>query len=494
MSEALIPILILLSSFIPGIGIFLLSEHAGRARIVLNIAGAVVKVGLAGFVVWRAAAGAPPLEASLTFSPGFDMVLRLDALSTLFVALSSVLWLATTVYAIGYIEGDRRSRRFFGFFSLCITATMGIAMAGNLLTFFMAYEALTIFTWPLIVHDGTPKALRAGAVYLAFLLGASTALLAGAGWLHALVGGDVSFAAQGADVAALAAEHPVALAVIFGLLIGGVASKAAVVPLHAWLPTAMAAPTPVSALLHAVAVVKAGAFGIVRIIHDVYGVTAHEMGLTSVVAGLAAFTILYASMQALRQDHLKRLLAYSTISQLSYIVLGVALGGPLAFVGGLVHMVNHGVMKITLFFCAGGLAETAHIHHISEMNGIGRRMPWTMAAFTVAALGMIGLPPLAGFVTKWYLGLGALELGASWVVVVLIASALLNAAYYLPILHAAWLRPLPEDAAGGRREAKALLLLPPLFTAFLVLVFGLVPWDAGPLVLIESIVTRERFP
>ncbi|WP_404379119.1 complex I subunit 5 family protein [Caenispirillum salinarum] len=494
MSEALVPILILLSSFVPGIGIFLLPENRGGTRIALNLTGAIIKVGLAGYVVWRAIEGQPPLEVSVGFAPGFDIMLRLDALATLFVALSSVLWLATTVYAIGYIEGDRESRRFFGFFSLCITATMGIAMAGNLLTFFMAYEALTIFTWPLIVHDGTPKALRSGAVYLAFLLGASTAFLGGAAWLHALVGGDVSFAAQGRDVAALAADHPVALSVIFGLLIVGVASKAAIVPLHAWLPAAMVAPTPVSALLHAVAVVKAGAFGVIRIIHDVYGVTAHEMGLTQVVAGVAAFTIIFASLRALQQDHLKRLLAYSTISQLSYIVLGVSLGGPLALVGGLVHMINHGVMKITLFFCAGGLAETAHIHKVSEMNGIGRRMPWTMAAFTVAALGMIGLPPLAGFVTKWYLGLGALNLGLEWVVAVLIASALLNAAYYLPILHAAWLRPLPAGTPGGRNEAKALLLLPPLFTALLVLLAGLVPWEGGPLALIESIVARERFP
>jgi multicomponent Na+:H+ antiporter subunit D len=231
-------------------------------------------------------------------------------------------------------------------------------------------------------------------------------------------------------------------------------------------------------LLHAVAVVKAGAFGIVRVVYDVFGVeTAAAMGLTAPLAVLAAFTILYASLRAIFQDDLKRRLAFSTISQVSYIILGVAIAGPIATIGGVVHLVHQGLMKITLFFCAGNLAETLEIHKISQMNGVGRRMPWTMAAFTIGAFGMIGAPPIAGFISKWYLGLGALQAGQQWVIPVLIGSSLLNAIYFLPILHRAWFRDppasWPADRRFGRKETAWALLLPPLVTAAFALGVGL---------------------
>jgi len=474
--------------------IFLLPARWMVVRSVVNLTGAVLKVSLAAYALWLSESGGAPLAAVLTLAPRFDLVLRLDALGLLFLALSSVLWLVTTLYAIGYVEGARESRRFFGFFSLCITATAGIAMAGNLLTFFVFYELLTIVTSPLVVHYGDAKALRAGAVYLTYSLGASTLMLGGMAWLYALNGGPIGFAAEGDALAALAAEHRTAITVIFALLVAGMASKAAMVPLHAWLPLAMVAPAPASALRHAVAVVKAGAFGIVRVLHDLYGPLAHDLGVAPVVAAVAGVTILYGSLQALRQDDLKKRLAFSTVGQISYIVLGAAVGGPIALLGALAHLVNQGVMKITLFFCAGGIAETLHLHKISELDGIGRRMPLTMGAFTVAALGMIGLPPMAGFVTKWYLGTGALEAGQAWVVGVLVASALLNAAYFLPILHAAWLKPLPAAAPRERHEAPPLLLVPPLVTATLTVLFGLVPWDAGPLVIVRTIIERQEFP
>jgi multicomponent Na+:H+ antiporter subunit D len=231
-------------------------------------------------------------------------------------------------------------------------------------------------------------------------------------------------------------------------------------------------------LLHAVAVVKAGAFGIVRVVDDVYGVEiAANLGVTGPLAALAAVTIIYGSLRALFQDDLKRRLAFSTVSQISYIVLGIAIVGPVATIGGLVHLVHQGMMKITLFFCAGNLAETLGIHKISAMNGVGRRMPWTMAAFTIGALGMIGVPPLAGFVSKWYLGLGALDAGQSWVIVVLATSSLLNAGYFLPILYAAWFK-APSDAWPaerfyGRSETAWALLAPPVVTALLTLAVGL---------------------
>ena len=240
----------------------------------------------------------------------------------------------------------------------------------------------------------------------------------------------------------------------------------------------MVAPAPVSALLHAVAVVKAGAFGIVRVIYEVYGIEfAADLGLLMPLAVVASITIIYGSLRALSQDDLKKRLAFSTVSQVSYIVLGATLFGPVGTIGGLVHLVHQGIMKITLFFCAGNLAETLHIHRVSEMNGVGRRMPWTMAAFTIGAFGMIGLPPMAGFISKWYLGLGALDADMDWVLLVLVTSTLLNAAYFLPIVHAAWFKPpqgpWQEERSGDRFETSRWLLLPPLVTAALTLAVGL---------------------
>jgi multicomponent Na+:H+ antiporter subunit D len=382
----------------------------------------------------------------------------------------------TTLYAVGYLEGSPNRRRFFGFFSLCVSSTMGVAMAGNLLTFFLFYEMLTLSTYPLVAHRGTPEARQAGAVYLRYTLTSGVVLLLAIGWLNALAGPQ-DFTERG-TLAPFAANHRYELIVIFLLLILGFGVKAALVPLHGWLPLAMVAPAPVSALLHAVAVVKAGAFGIVRVVYDVYGVNvAHALGVTHVLAILAAVTIIWGSLRSLQQDDLKRRLAYSTVSQVSYIALGVAIAGPVATIGGIVHLVHQGLMKITLFFCAGNLAETLGIHKISEMDGVGRRMPWTLAAFTVGAFGMIGIPPVAGFISKWYLGAGALQAGQHWVIAVLIASTLLNAAYFLPILYRAWFRPAPAEwpveAVGGRWETRWSLLLPPLFTALLALLAGL---------------------
>jgi multicomponent Na+:H+ antiporter subunit D len=266
---------------------------------------------------------------------------------------------------------------------------------------------------------------------------------------------------------------------IFALLLLGLGVKAAIVPLHGWLPQSMVAPAPVSALLHAVAVVKAGAFGIVRVVYDVYGVEfAAELGLLTVLAALASITIVYGSLQALKQDGLKKRLAYSTVSQVSYIALGASILGPVATVGGLVHLVHQGIMKITLFFCAGNYAETLGIYNISRMNGVGRRMPLTTLAFTVGALGMIGFPPIAGFVSKWYIGLGAVDAGQPWVLLILAASTLLNAAYFLPILYRAWFLPAPAEwpkdpYLGKRFETIGALLWPPVVTALLCVVAGL---------------------
>lgn len=470
-----LPLLVLGTSLATGIVIFFLAETRHRLRSTLNLAGAGVKVLLVMLMLWGVYRD-QQYQARYELLPGVDFVLRADALGLLFLTLSAGLWLLTTVYAIGYLEGSPHRSRFFGFFSLCITATTGIALAGNLLTFFIFYELLTLSTYPLVVHRGTERSLRAGNVYLVYTLTGGAVLLVGVAWLQSLLG-SVEFTTGGA-LSGLPGEQRGALTAIFVLLIAGLGVKAALVPLHGWLPVAMVAPAPVSALLHAVAVVKAGAFGIMRVVYDVYGIEfAADLGLLLPLAIVAAVTIVYGSLRAIGQDDLKKRLAFSTVSQVSYIVLGVALFGPVGTVGGLVHLVHQGIMKITLFFCAGNLAETLGIHRVSEMNGVGRRLPWTMAAFTVAAFGMIGVPPMAGFVSKWYLGLGALEAHMPWVLGVLVASSLLNAAYFLPILHATWFKPQqgpwPAETPRARFETDWRLLLPPLVTALLTVATGL---------------------
>jgi multicomponent Na+:H+ antiporter subunit D len=491
-SGAWLPLAVVLSSALPGLAIFFLGEARHGARTTLNLVGAAGKVVLLGLALRSAWLG-EELETRLAFLPGADFVLRADAPALLFGTLSGVLWLLTTVYAIAYLEGSPHRSRFFGFFSLCVSASMGVALAGNLVTFLVFYELLTLTTWPLVVHRGTPTALAGGRVYLAYTLGGSALLLAGVAWLHA-VAGPVEFVARGA-LAAMEG-HDAALRAIFLLMAAGLGVKAALVPLHGWLPRAMVAPAPVSALLHAVAVVKAGAFGMVRLVYDVFGLERGQaLGVLLPLAVVAAVTIVWGSFRALFQDDLKKRLAYSTVSQVSYIILGTAILGPLSTVGGLVHLVHQGLMKITLFFCAGNLAETLGVHAVSEMKGAGKRMPLTMAAFTVGALGMMGLPPLAGFVSKWYLGVGALEAGQGWVVAVLAASTLLNAGYFLPILRAAWFEPPPAEwphEAHFRHETSLGLLVPPLVAALLVILAGLFAGsDWSPLAWAKLIVSRE---
>lgn len=497
MSGGWLPLLVVLTSALAGLVIFLLREEQHRLRVGVNLAAALLKVVLVGLLL-NGVLNGEQYSLHLPFSEEAELLLRADPLALLFLGLSALLWLVTTIYAIGYLEGAPHRSRFFGFFSLCVSATAGVALAGNLLTFLFFFELLTLTTWPLVVHRGTDKALRAGTTYLAYTLGGGTLLLLGTVWLQSLLG-PVVFAPGGvADPNGALSD--VSWQAIAALLLLGVGVKAALVPLHGWLPQAMVAPAPVSALLHAVAVVKAGAFGIVRILYDVLGIErAVALGIAPMLASLAALTIIWGSLRALGQDDLKKRLAFSTVSQVSYIALGAAMAGPVALIGGLVHLVHQGLMKITLFFCAGNLAETLGVHKVSEMDGVGRRMPLTMLAFTLGALGMIGLPPLAGFVSKWYLGLGALEAGHGGWIAVLALSTVLNAAYFLPLLHRAWLRPPSMEAQrpsrfAGRHETSLSLLLPTLFVALTALLTGLFASAANsPLDWAELIVRREYF-
>jgi multicomponent Na+:H+ antiporter subunit D len=479
-----LPLLIPFTSVLTAVLIFPMREEQVVLRSVLNMGGATVKLIFVGIMIWGYFEG-KTYEASLRFVPGIDLLLRADPISLLFVSLSAVLWLVTTIYAIGYLEESPHRSRFFGFFSLCVTATMGIALAGNLPTFFIFYEFLTLTTYPLVVHTGTPAALAAGRKYLVYTLTGGAVLLIGVVWLN-LLAGPAEFTVGGV-VGGLVETHRPQLIIAFVLLIGGLGVKTALVPLHGWLPAAMVAPAPVSALLHAVAVVKAGAFGIVRVVYDIYGLkTASELKVLTPLAIVASITIVYGSLRALAENELKRRLAYSTVSQVSYIILGTAILGPLATTGGLVHLMHQGLMKITLFFCAGAVSDSLGVKYVTEMNGVGHRMPLTMMAFSVGALGMIGVPPIAGFVSKWYLGLGGISAEQPWVVAVLAASTLLNAAYFLPILYAAWFkRPegeWKEHHPPGLLETRSSLLVPSLITALLSLAAGLfAAWEISPL-------------
>ncbi len=490
---AFLPVALLLTSLVPAAVIFFLPDERDRLRTVVNLAGAVLKLALVGYMLLSVLGGAV-YETRWELVPGLYLLLRVDALALLFVTLSAFLWLLTTFYAVAYFAHGENLSRFFGFFSLCVAATVGIALSGSLITFFVFYELLTLATWPLVVHKGNAASMDAGRRYLAYTLAGSAVFLAGIVLLTSHTG-PIEFVG-GPDLGAL---EPWVARTGFALMVGGLAVKAAMVPLHGWLPVAMAAPAPVSALLHAVAVVKAGAFGIVRVIYDVYGsglVQALDLGVP--LAGLASVTILWGSLRALQQTDIKRRLAYSTVSQVSYIVLGASLAGPFATIGGLVHLVHQGLMKITLFFAAGLFAEELKVTAIDQLDGIGRRMPLTTLAFSIGALGMIGVPPTAGFVSKWYLGVGGLQAGEPWVVLVLVGSSLLNAAYFLPLLYRAWFKPLPADRdesdidTGRRLERPWSFVGPPLVTAAVSLLVGLLAAsELSPLGWATLIVERE---
>ena len=462
------PIVAPLISAVCAFGIMLLGSHAGW-RIALSLAASVVKFVIVISMLPGALAGHVYVFSAGEILPGLDFAFRVDALGLFFGLVSSTLWVLTTIYAIAYMRGSHSLRRFFGFFALCVSTTQAIAFAENLLTLFIFYELLTICTYPLVIHSGTLEARRAGRRYLIYTLSGGAAVLAGMVLVYQATG-SLSFSSPGLLQPGI--DERVLLA-MFVLLIGGFGVKAALMPLHAWLPTAMVAPTPVSALLHAVAVVKAGSFGLMRVIYNIFGVELLDtLGYHHVLAVIAALTIIAASLVALRQDVLKRRLAWSTISQLSYIVLAACLLAPLAALAAVIHIANQAFAKITLFFVAGAIEKTTGKKRISELDGIGKTMPWTMAAFTVASLSFMGVPLLAGFITKWYLSLGALAAGAPIYVGVMMASAILNASYWLPILYRAWFKSGASPDAPVQ-EAERLLLWPTLGCAAYVILLGI---------------------
>ncbi|MBC8420568.1 MAG: monovalent cation/H+ antiporter subunit D family protein [Desulfobacterales bacterium] len=397
--------------------------------------------------------------------PGAAIKFRVDPLGMLFALVASSLWILTSAYSIGYMRGlkEHSQTRYFCFFALALSATIGVAFSANLLTLYLFYEMLSLATYPLVTHHQDKEARASGRKYLTYILGTSIGLLLPAMLISYNLAGTLEFASQG-FLAGTCSKGLVAMLLVF--FIFGFA-KAAIMPFHGWLPAAMVAPTPVSALLHAVAVVKVGVFSIVRVLTGVFGIellSTLDLGLVICVA--ASFTIIVASLIALSQDNLKRLLAFSTIGQLSYIVLGVGLLSPKGMTGGILHIAMHAFGKITLFFCAGAIFVATGKRNISEMVGIGKRMPLTMAAFFIASLSIIGLPPTGGFLSKWYLVLGSLEAHQIAVLVVLLTSSLLNAAYFMPVVYKAFFSTPQESMFEDKvHEAPIFCLVPLMITA-----------------------------
>jgi multicomponent Na+:H+ antiporter subunit D len=423
-------------------------------------------------------AGARPETMLVSVAPGLDLALKVEPLGMLFALVASSLWIVNSIYSIGYMRAhdEPRQTAFYVCFALALCSTMGLAFAKNLFTLFVFYELLTLSTYPLVAHNGDESARQGGRTYMLLLIGTSTVLLLPAIVLTAVYAGTLDFEPGGILPPELGTGIIAALLALYAFGIG----KAALMPVHFWLPAAMVAPTPVSALLHAVAVVKAGVFAVLKVVVYVFGVERlARTGASEWLTVVASISLLMASAVALTKDNLKARLAYSTVSQLAYCVLGASLAVSSGIIGGALQIAMHAVGKITLFFCAGAIYVATHKTEISEMTGLGRKMPFTFAAFLIGSLSVIGLPPLGGSWSKWWLMLGGLDAGTFGVVIVLLVSSLLNVLYLLPIFLRGCFLPLQKLASVGAAGHELdddlerrhwLVVLPPCITAFLCVV------------------------
>ncbi|MEW6052609.1 MAG: monovalent cation/H+ antiporter subunit D family protein [Nitrospirota bacterium] len=449
------PVLAITVSLVAACLILLTGERSRNLREFWTILAAFVKFSIVMSMVPFILEGKALEYTVFTIAPGLSIGFRVDALGIFFGITASFLWIITSFYSIGYMRSlnEHAQTRYFACFAIALSATMGVAFSANVFTMFLFYEIITVCTYPLVAHKETPEAIRGARKYLTYLLGTSIGFQLFAIFMTYSITGTLAFSYQGIFGEARGVAGDTLIIITFILFMAGI-TKAAMMPLHGWLPAAMVAPTPVSALLHAVAVVKTGVFVVVKVVVHVFGINLlWELGLGTALAYFASFTIVTASIIALTQDNLKARLAYSTISQLSYVILGVALLTPSGITGSIMHIVLHAFGKITLFFTAGAIYVAAHKTKVSELNGIGREMPFTMAAFTIGALSMIGIPPIGGFISKWYIALGAIEAHQLPIILVLVSSTILNACYFLPIVYAAFFK--EPDTAHHHEHADA---------------------------------------
>ena len=398
-----------------------------------------------------------------TFFPGVSFSFFCDPLSLVFAFVAASLWVVTTMYSIGYMRGanEGNQTRYYMCFALAISATMGVAFSANLFTLYIFYELLSVSTYALVGHHQDEEAKYGARKYLIYLFGGSIALVLPAMIFIYQVTGTLDFNYLGIIPTYL--NPKIMIALLLMMLYGF--GKAGLMPLHAWLPGAMVAPTPVSALLHAVAVVKVGVFSIVRVFTGIFGYKLLAFSdLNTIICYVAAFTVITASLIALYQDNLKRRLAFSTIGQLAYIIMGVGLASKLGIIGGVLHIVMHAFGKITLFFCAGAIYVATKKKYVSQLDGIGKQMPFTMGAFFIGALSVTGLPPTGGFISKWMMLLGALDAELLPIMVVYLVSSFLNACYFFPIIFRAFFKP-PSDGSTEVKEAPFCCVVPPVITA-----------------------------
>ena len=477
MTGATLIILALALPLFAALSIWIVGKYSNlREAVTLTTAVALLMVVLA--ILPLILAGLPVRLDLIAPVPGLKIAFAVEPLGMIFACVASFLWIVNSVFSIGYMRGNNEPRqtRFYVCFAIAIAATMGLAFAENLFTLFICYEALTLSTYPLVTHHKNDEARQAGRTYLGILLGSSIVLLLPAIIATWVLTGSVTFTPGGIMAGNVA---PLIGGILLLLFLYGI-GKAALMPMHRWLPAAMVAPTPVSALLHAVAVVKAGVFTVLKVSVYIFGLDyLRELAMADAALYLAGFTILTASIIALRQDNLKRRLAYSTVSQLSYVILAALILSPLSTMGAALHIAVHAFGKITLFMAAGAIYTAAHKTKVSELAGIGRRMPWTMGAFAIGALSMIGLPPAAGFISKWYMLMGAMEVEQWFAVAVILGSTLLNAAYFLPILYTAFLKPEAADGHGHEHgEAPLPIVLALVTTAAGTILLFLFPGPA----------------
>jgi multicomponent Na+:H+ antiporter subunit D len=483
--------LILVALALPVLAALLIPLFSGRPNLRegVTLVAAVLLFATALAILPDVLRGASPGYAGIEIVRGVSVAFKVEPLGMLFALVASGLWIVNSLYSIGYMRGNAEPRQttFYVCFAIAIASTIGLAFSANLFTLFLFYEALTLSTYPLVTHRRDAAAMRGGRIYLMLLLGTSMLLFLPAIFVTYALAGTLDFQPGGILPQTVGAGM---VGLLFALYLYGI-GKAALMPLHFWLPAAMVAPTPVSALLHAVAVVKAGVFTIVKVAVYVFGIDLLQTtGQSGWATALAGTTIIVASLVALRQDNLKKRLAYSTVSQLSYVILGVAILAPISLIGAAMHIAAHAVSKITLFFAAGSIHTAAHLTEISQLDGIGRRMPWTMGAFTVGAISMIGIPPTAGFIGKWFILTGAMET-SNWLAVGVIAvSTVLNALYFLPIVFRAFFRePAPPQHGHARHgEAPWPIIVALMVTATATIVFFLAPDVA--LALADSMLRR----
>ena len=461
-----------------GAGLVMLNKQRPNVREFCSFVAACVMFGMVIALLPAVLSGQHLIYHLFRLLPGVSVTLRADSFSMVFALVASFLWVITVLYSLGYMRGleEHAQTRFSACFALALFGAIGCAFADNLFTLYLFYEIVSITTYPLVAHHQDQEGYEGGRKYLVYLTATAKGLVLPALIVIYLVCGTLDFSDNIRTGIFPSDASRVLVTTAYACLILGFA-KNGVMPFHHWLPGAMVAPTPVSALLHAVAVVKVGVFSTTRVMLYVFGVNqmdAFNLGIPT--AYFVSFTIVAASLIALSKDNLKARLAYSTVSQLSYVILGVALLTPAGIQGGIVHIANHAFSKITLFFCAGAIYVASHKKNISEMGGLGRAMPFTFAAFAIAALSMIGAPPVGGFVSKWYLLVGAMNAHQIGIMLVLLVSTVLNAAYFAPVVVQAFFGKSPQGENHTEiREAPPAVLVPLLITAVLSVVVGVYP-------------------